>query len=90
MDENLFQSESQIMQNKKFKRNEALVNLCQRCRDLRFTNLEPKKELESAETLLAPFVSEFNREALMKEMFSKIFPRSVILYVCDMSNFEGS
>ena len=52
--------------------------------------MEPKKELESAETLLAPFVSEFNRVALMKEMFSKIFPRSVIVYVCDMSNFEGS
>lgn len=23
-------------------------------------------------------------------MFSKIFPRSIIVYVCDMSNFEGS
>ena len=23
-------------------------------------------------------------------MFSKIYPRSVIVYVCDMSNFEGS
>jgi len=40
--------------------------------------------------MLAPYVSEFNRELLIKEMFSKIYPRSVIVYVCDMSNFEGS
>jgi hypothetical protein len=23
-------------------------------------------------------------------MFSKIYPKSIIIYVCDMSNFEGS
>ena len=23
-------------------------------------------------------------------MFSKIYPRSIIIFVCDMSNFEGS
>ena len=26
----------------------------------------------------------------MKQIFSKIYPRSIVVFVCDMSNFEGS
>ena len=39
--------------------------------------------------MLAPFVNSFNREKLLKIMFSKIYARSIIIYVVDMSNFEG-
>lgn len=42
------------------------------------------------DTLLAPHVNAFDREKLIRLMMSKIYPRSVIIYVCDMSNFEGS
>lgn len=66
MNQDIFESEESILKRKKFKRNQALNNLCQRCRDLRFTNLEPKAEQSSPETLLAPFVNEFNREELIK------------------------
>jgi hypothetical protein len=57
---------------------------------LRFTNLKPDEEAAAPETLLAPFVNQFNRKELLKQIFSKIYPRSIILFVCDMSNFEGS
>ena len=66
------------------------MNLCQRCRDLRFTNKMPQKETSTNETLLAPYVNDFNKKELLREIFKKIYPRSIIIYVCDMSNFEGS
>jgi len=46
--------------------------------------------VNSPETLLAPFVNQFDRKELLKQICSKIYPRSIIIYVCDMSNFEGS
>lgn len=79
-----------INQQGKYKRKEATKNLCQRCRDLRFTNKLPLKEENSPETLLAPFVNDFNRKELLRALFSRIYPRSIIIYVTDMSNFEGS
>ena len=42
------------------------------------------------DTLLAPYVNSYDREKLLKILFSKIYARSIIIYVCDMSNFEGS
>lgn len=40
--------------------------------------------------MLAPHVNSLDRHKLLKEMKAKIFNRSIIIYVCDMSNFEGS
>ena len=40
--------------------------------------------------MLAPHVNAFDRGELMKQMRAKIFNRSIIIYVCDMTNFEGS
>lgn len=40
--------------------------------------------------MLAPHVNSLDREKLLKELKAKIFNRSIIIYVCDMSNFEGS
>jgi hypothetical protein len=74
----------------KNKRKQANMNLCQRCRDLRFSNKKPQKEIPTNETLLAPYVNDFDKKELLREIFSKIYPRSIIIYVCDMSNFEGS
>lgn len=57
---------------------------------MRFSNLKPKNEAVNPETLLAPYVNDFNRKELIRVLFSKIYPRSIIIYVADMTNFEGS
>lgn len=93
--QNKLPTQSSYNAEQKYKRKLANRNLCQRCRDLRFTNEKPTKEEalsydDSGTTLLAPYVNDFNRKELLRVMFSKIYPRSVIVYVCDMSNFEGS
>lgn len=46
--------------------------------------------VKQEDTLLAPYVNSFNRDKLLKILMSKIYARSIIVYVCDMSNFEGS
>ena len=43
-----------------------------------------------AATMLAPHVINFDREKLLKAMLSKIYARSIIVYVCDAANFEAS
>lgn len=48
------------------------------------------KQEYATETLLAPYVSSLDRKELLKQIFGKIYNRSVIVYVCDISNFEGS
>jgi ribosome biogenesis GTPase A len=40
--------------------------------------------------LLAPYVNTMDREQLLKGLFSKIYNRSIVVYVCDIANFEGS
>ena len=35
-------------------------------------------------------VTSFDRDALVKGLFSKIYGRSIVLYVLDITNFEGS
>jgi len=40
--------------------------------------------------LLAPHVNSFDREKLLRIMLPKIYARSIILYVCDVANFEAS
>ena len=47
---------------------------------------EPIKE----GTLLAPYVNLGDRKGIVKELFNQIYDRSVIIYVCDVSNFEAS
>lgn len=41
-------------------------------------------------TNLSDHVTAFDREALMQSMFRQIYGRSIILYVLDITNFEGS
>ena len=41
-------------------------------------------------TMLAPYVADFDRERLLKIMLPKIYSRSIIVYVVDMTNFEAS
>jgi ribosome biogenesis GTPase A len=48
------------------------------------------EESKRTDTLLAPFVNSFDRDKLLRLMMSKIYARSIIVYVCDMANFEGS
>lgn len=45
---------------------------------------------KGAGTLLAPHVNNFDRETLLRLMLPKIYARSIIVYVCDVSNFEAS
>ena len=52
--------------------------------------IDEEQRYKDAGTLLAPYVKDFNREKLLETMFSKIYNRSIIIYVCDMSNFEAS
>ena len=40
--------------------------------------------------MLAPYVNDFDREKLLKMILGKMYPRSIVIYVSDMSNFEGS
>jgi len=40
--------------------------------------------------LLAPYVNTMDREQLLQGLFSKIYNRSIVVYVCDIANFEGS
>ena len=35
-------------------------------------------------------VTSFDRDALVKGLFAKIYGRSIVLYVLDITNFEGS
>ena len=35
-------------------------------------------------------MNSFDRKKLLDLMFKKIYSRSIIIYVCDASNFEGS
>lgn len=78
------------------------ASLCQRCRDLRFGSIQEQEQIErdrknhealvrdSGATLLAPFVNSFDREHLLDLLRQKIYKRSIIVYVCDLSNFEAS
>lgn len=45
---------------------------------------------DSGATLLAPYVNSFDREHLLELLREKIYKRSIIVYVCDLSNFEAS
>ena len=40
--------------------------------------------------MLAPYVNNFDREKLLSLMLPKIYARSIIVYVCDVANFEAS
>lgn len=45
---------------------------------------------KEAGTLLAPHVNNFDREKVLRYLLPKIYARSIIIYVCDMANFEAS
>ena len=59
---------------------------------MRFKNkvIDEEQRYKDAGTLLAPYVKDFDREKILDAMLPKIYSRSIIIYVCDMSNFEGS
>ena len=73
-------------------RKEKISNLCKRCRSLRFQNeaIVEEKVYQDGATLLAPHVHNFDRKELLRTMLPKIYPRSIIVYVCDVANFEAS
>ena len=52
--------------------------------------IDEESRYKDAGTLLAPYVKDFDREKLLQAMLPKIYARSIIIYVCDMSNFEAS
>ena len=39
---------------------------------------------------MSDFVTSFDRAGLIKNLFRQIYGRSIILYVLDITNFEGS
>ena len=39
---------------------------------------------------MAPHVNSFDRDKLLRVMLPKIYARSIIIYVCDVANFEAS
>ena len=91
-----FTSKRDFLKAQKLAKKEMTKDLCERCRDLRF-NLKVKQEKvdgvnekDVRETMLAPFVQDFNRDKLLRMMMSKIYSRSIIVYVVDMTNFEAS
>lgn len=71
---------------------------CNRCHQLKNQNklLEYKLKEETGPptpgkvTRLADHVASFNRQAILRSVFKQIYSRSVIFYVIDITNFEGS
>ena len=41
-------------------------------------------------TVLAAHVNNFDRKQMLRSMLAQIYPRSIIIYVCDFANFEAS
>lgn len=79
------------------KRPDGVLN-CNRCHQLKNQNklLEYKLREESGPaapgkiTRLADHVASFNRQEIIRSIFKQIYSRSVIFYVIDITNFEGS
>jgi hypothetical protein len=70
--------------------------ICNRCRMLKSQRklLEYDPSLEGSEAgkpqKLSSHVANFDREEIVRNIFKKIFSRSIIIYVIDITNFEGS
>lgn len=70
--------------------------ICQRCHSLKNQNklleYDPSTEPTSPgkPVKLADHVASFNRAKIVREVFKQIYSRSIILYVIDITNFEGS
>ena len=63
--------------------------ICERCRDLRFSNAVRAEIMPSEKHgTMVPEVTD--RKQMVDDLFKEIYPRSIIIYVCDVSNFEGS
>lgn len=89
----MFVDERDYKRMKSQEKREENSGLCKRCHSLRFQNKPIEEEQvygADSGTLLAPYVNSFDRKELLRLMLPKIYSRSIIVYVCDVSNFEAS
>ena len=72
--------------------------VCNRCHLLksqrRLLEYDPPDQTEQLAAgravKLADHVASFNRAQIIKNIFKQIYSRSIIIYVIDITNFEGS
>jgi hypothetical protein len=71
--------------------------ICQRCHSLKSHNklldfdMSRKNEFKAGVPLkLSEYVASFNRKEIIRNVFKQIYSRSIIVYVIDITNFEGS
>ena len=67
---------------------------CNRCHQLRTQNnlikIEEKKFEPGIPLKLSDYVTQFDRGNIIRNVFKQIYSRSIIIYVIDITNFEGS
>jgi len=78
--------------------------LCDRCHNLKSQNRLIEQKLKESDhssdklragqpvnlSLLTSDVVNFNREGIIEKLFKQIYNRSILIYVLDITNFEGS
>lgn len=69
--------------------------ICNRCHNLKsfnkLINTEKPNVFEPGVPLkLSDHVANFDRGEILKNVFKQIYSRSIIVYVIDITNFEGS
>lgn len=69
--------------------------VCSRCHQLKSQNKllhyeTPEKPEAGQAVQLSDHVAQFNREEIIRNVFKQIYSRSIIVYVIDIMNFEGS
>ena len=86
---------SEMQKQKRLIERKPALNLnCNRCHQLRSQNKLIKTEQRKFEPgvplKLSDYVANFDRGNIIRNLFKNIYSRSIIIYVIDITNFEGS